>query len=1627
MAGGFLSDEFQSTNNMGSFDILQKAQSRRSDPLRWVKAFEALDEQERRTKADQAMLAQIRSGTIGQEAPPEDGFGGLHRAEAKLAEEERLKDPAEREKWLTSRDEQIRQQESDLNRFIDETLTMQPGVDDIRRRFEIIDIEKRNIEKYKQQQAELWEDLKYTKGARGAVGDYYSLIKLQEEDAIERVGLHGGNPVPGWTAGLMKKLGLDKLFGPDETLEERLEEDDEFRTEFIKFAVDNQDAIKEILKAYQKEAEDPSILETILRNSPLTGMQETIAGLASLPAEGLSFLLGTDERGQFETEYDFNDFLANQNPVGMLFNAFGVGSYDTALRERGREMNRKVGENLADLDLEIQRQTGISPMDVMTDYPRNVIQGFGKGEYLRLIPGSQFIDAPDPATNPTKAFLYQLGFELATDPLNLIDFATPRAAKPTTILADFARDNKWLQGSRKFWLAMEGYAKEAAAIGDPKLREAYLLNKAYAEGGVGVVALKLAQDARAYEASKISKLTEPQQQAVRGLLPSIVEQTPDLQLSLQAAGEASSKAEARRYLVELATDDDVVREAVIDAADYLDDLNLRSLDFEQAYGGQTQVLDSNFGYYMTVEDPLFTQWKAANPSAKKILTGIDGRFAKEQWESAMASWERGRSDKWRDLNFEEKEAKLREIMRPLGLPDSIPIFSRDAFENIAKRAESNLPRFKERSYFEGATEVFATKGAGDELAEMVERAADEKEIEAWARTHDLTLEAAERAAVKDTLTEGKQALKKQIGKQSKEADRLAGAADDMIDLAVSGKEAKGAVRTGNKLRQMFKGAPGSAADADAAVTAWVDRVASDIGARSTRKGGTKFSRSARRRAQKAVKTFRRSYESAETRRAARQSIKQFRDDLGAIMPPELAREYNSMADDALSRFDELSEGYQAVNDPKIRGAVSTVATQAQKRAEQAAQKALKLDINTWPTDQKANYVKNIAKKQGYAPPADYADGIDVYRAANIELPEDVASLSRLATSHLSPEDMQKMMNWKRDFHGGGFVDNATAKQVGRFFDGLKVWYQRSLLSRPGSMMRDWWGQVSQALFAADGPQFLDELEDARKALGGNPKTWAKGVGKGWEAPDDVLQLMSEGVLNTTVDEATIANNFEKMAETARRAGHGKRAAVWDTLGGFERKGTIGGLLPGKAGDKVKAVTDLPLHGRVWSEQALRLATYRQAIKRGLSHEDAVVEVYKHWGKFDELTALDRTVLSRILFFWAWRRASIPITFRNLLDYPVRSKIVLTTTAMVHNQAKEAGEEIHDAAEQAGIPEWFRRMGGVITGIDDNGNADAISMGGSTYFAPTVSILNSDMMKALSHGDVEEAFWESGREVFRSSPPYFQQIAERMEEKDYFSGQSWYDETGQSTVKAPTAFYWFMSDPRKGEPNAFEKALGLSARTDQDGNLMHVTMDPKVAWMLDWIPGLSAVMQDVGSFADPRQADVETGLELPTGRRLDLSLGKGALRQAGIPKYRLHITTEQERQVQEVREALGDSLEELTGDTLIMNQYGQVMPNYKNERGKKLDADMERWRSEANLQGLGPARTRAYVQQRMIRKYMQEWRVLELNERLKALQGKARQPADLPRSIPGASNRMDKQRAIEAEREDREFRKLLGID
>lgn len=1147
-----------------------------------------------------------------------------------------------------------------------------------------------------------------------------------------------------------------------------------------------------------------SVLEglgTLMDNTPFAGVPETLAGLASYPAEGLGRLTGAGEDGRGAADFQDMDAAGaalNLNPLGLIANMVGLGTGDSDLRKRGKEFFEKASRGLSAGDQEVLGGYGtkagvaaINPIATAAVVGNEAIDYFGDGTtegpltHIGLGQGGKTDDA-----------LYRMGLETAVSgPLNITPAGGTEFIGSAYNAAKASKAGAWMIEKfpraallpERAWLKVSGAAKRSAVLGDDQMQRLYTAQQAF-EDEAAPAFQRLYQDILVAEKDAFAKLAlKPEQEAaVRQGILEIAEQP----------------AAWRRVAAHRLTDDEMVKEALVEMADLYGDYPAKAAALERKFKiGTKDMVSDVFEYAQREASPELRAWTAANPTARKILTGERRKLDRQAFESAWAGFEHGR--KLGDLNINEAEDVIRASLSKAGLPENIPIFARDAFGGLARRTEANMHRAKVRNLYAAATDVFGQSADQKLVQDVVYAVLDEKQALAWKRAADAALGAV-----------------------------------DATDMQAGFRQGREEVRKG------------------------------------------------------------------------------------------------------------FAESAGPATDRPVANVVNQTVRDAKGAAREAAEKAENLDPAKWSPELKAQWVETVVKRAGISGPPRSMSALELLRSKKVPLPDNLDDLSRMATTFVDPEDAAKVAKYADNFYSRGLDRGA----VGKWYDGLKQIYQRATLARPSSLTKDLIGTTSQGFIAGN---TVADLAQAVQDLGGSSHNWAKGVGKGFTAPDDALRLMAEGVLQTTKEEALAKGAFEGVP----------------VLGRIEERGVLGALIPGKAGEAVGKATDELLHARVWYEQTHRLATYRKAIREGMNHKQAVEEVYKHFGQFNELTKLERTALNRMLFFWTWMVRSVPVAMRNLVDHPIRSRILLTL--MAH------GEQ--------GAPDWFNRMGGYVLGVDENGNADAIGTGGSTYFSPLFSLLQGETANALAAGDYgailagEDGEYGKGglaRDVLRSAPPFVSVPAMWSQGTDPFTGEALKDEQGHSNVKAPMAFYWLMN--HNGEPNAIERVLGLTAKTDKQGNLRGLTIDPHWGFLMRVLPGVDVAASDVSSFVDPRQADAS-----------GLSLGKGAARQAGFPVYRFSMDDKQEKNLKDFRKALHKEVGKLSGGGLDV-VYGRVSPTTQTARGHKMRNDVDRWQAEADRQGLGPKASRAYVDQRLSRLYQHEWRLIELDRRLKVLQDSARE-------------------------------------
>lgn len=680
---------------------------------------------------------------------------------------------------------------------------------------------------------------------------------------------------------------------------------------------------------------------------------------------------------------------------------------------------------------------------------------------------------------------------------------------------------------------------------------------------------------------------------------------------------------------------------------------------------------------------------------------------------------------------------------------------------------------------------------------------------------------------------------------------------------------------------------------------------------------------------------------------------------GTATPAELNKLQKDVADaDAAYKAAKDAAAEPVAKAQQAREAANRLAAESRKAEEnfkrvqaelEAARAAMmKNHPDFWTAEQKADWLLKNLKAKGklseYGPGGRQINALEVLLKSKITPPSDWEELARYAATNLNPKDAEefsKLANglYWRDFEKAGWL--------GKAYDSLKAIYQRTTLARIPSLAKDLFGTSVNGIMAGN----VGYWDRAMKELG----TFKQWRDPAFRKGANANRLTALGVLKTTKGEA-----LEQVGALEELL----PSFVGKAAGRVEKYGVVGAA----AGKEVGGALGTLNEARQYWEELNRVATYLKSLDEGADLTSAVNDVYKWWGKFDEVSKLERNTLNRVLFFWSWMARSVPISVAHLFEHPVRSKLLLNMMA-------------GNVDDDSKTPNWLRRMGGWVLGQGENGVARSINLGGSTYFSPTFAMLQGDFGNQMMHGKPLSAVSGALRDLGRATPPFVQAIGELAQKSDYFTQKDWWKdknaETG-SNAKAPTALWWLYAEPgSKGGIAALSDLLGLKPVLDpKTGEATHLTMNPSWAWFFGSLPGVEPLLTDVSAFFTPPKG------EGTINARPELDLKKGLLRQAGFPVYDVPMDTAK-TQIYEFRKALTKSADGLSGSALYIDSFGRVSPSKSTWRGQKMRADLDSWEAKARAQGATAAQAKAAAMDKAKLVYPNEWRILTLQDRLEA--------------------------------------------
>lgn len=580
----------------------------------------------------------------------------------------------------------------------------------------------------------------------------------------------------------------------------------------------------------------------------------------------------------------------------------------------------------------------------------------------------------------------------------------------------------------------------------------------------------------------------------------------------------------------------------------------------------------------------------------------------------------------------------------------------------------------------------------------------------------------------------------------------------------------------------------------------------------------------------------------------------------------------------------------------------------------------------------------------------------------------VGELAKRLRMEIPPQyaDMMVSRNQANTFLKNNVPDDPSVlrQRINR----ITNWVSRSVLATPGSVTKDIKGQIINA--AITDPRIFAYLDQSFAAI-------KKGV------PDEDLAVLEARGLARPSFEAEIAPS---TIAAAREFGGSAAAAT------IEESGFVGGAIRGlgaaakkvpaigapvgkaleKTGRAIGAVGRASLTARQTSEEVFRLATYKAAKARGLSQEEALLEVAKYWGDFSQLSKLEKGVLKGFVLFFSWQLRALKIGVHQIVDHPFRTRLFLSLTA-------------GDVADREDFPIWARRQGGTVIGKDDAGNPKFISLAAGSYFDPLSEVLQGEAMQRMRTDGLKGAVAGLAQQGLRRLAPMFQAPIEYATNYDSFSGSQIRLEDRQDTKTrtsdhAPAATLWL--------PEPMKKFLGVEPVYDsKTGALSYVRMDPTLNWLFNkTMPGVGAQLAGtLNPAADPRKSTLE-------------AVGRGVL---GTPTYSVRpvdMTGVAKEKVRAAQEALRRSLDR-TG--LAMNSDGAVRFDDRTDLGRAMLADNERWVREARDLGYS---AEGYVRFKMANKYEEALRLIDLANRLRfadeAVAGESLRPAKPLKGLSG---------------------------
>lgn len=558
----------------------------------------------------------------------------------------------------------------------------------------------------------------------------------------------------------------------------------------------------------------------------------------------------------------------------------------------------------------------------------------------------------------------------------------------------------------------------------------------------------------------------------------------------------------------------------------------------------------------------------------------------------------------------------------------------------------------------------------------------------------------------------------------------------------------------------------------------------------------------------------------------------------------------------------------------------------------------------------ARWVRQQLEARGLVVPSKHITQLELAADAGALLPDfdDIERVVEMASTFVKEADVERFAKIAPGLIGK--TPDEFERVVWRLYDIMSIGIRRSVLASPSSVAKDLISTQMWLAVAAKNP--LAMFKAVKDAIRGH-------------VDPGVLKLLEhEGVLATrkTAEEAAAkklaGTPLERAAEFVKEKGY---------LGTLAKP--LDPLTKGRASKLASAIPNKLLEVREAGERVARIALYNERRATGYSHREAVEEVYKYLGNFNDYASgkLDKKVLQRFFLFWAWNKKAIGFALRGLLEHPLRAKLLMLLTA---GSVQTEGDK---------LDRWARARGGMVLGRDTSGIPKVIALGAGSYMSPLWGALNSDSMQALGEGDVLAAAGKLGQDATRMGNPIWAGPAELAVNRDSFTGNQIYQEQGQRgrflklADHAPAVLH---SIP--GLRELFEvEPVRVGGKGPDADKVAYYRMNPRWKWFLEWTaPGAMSGAAQVSGAVDPRRTTAEGILRITTG----------------IPTYSvgdLDHDRQRLKQMRDVSIAFEKSVNALRGRPFeVAND--RVVPNDNSELGQELARGIAEVRERAKALG-----------------------------------------------------------------------------